>query len=528
MNKQLIRVFDTTLRDGQQCPGAGMSLEDNIEYARLAKQVGVDVLEAGFPSASSLDFKIVNLIAEEYSQDKSCPYVAALCQLREQQIDKTIEALAPVTAIGKGYLHVYLPVDPELMQASLGDYANDKDKMLKDLNRLVQRSVDAGLKVEFSPEGYSRMGENFDFVTDTIRAVVSAGASVINCPDTIGGACKWQGEDYFVEKMKQHAEIIKKEFPQQEVTWSAHCHNDFGLALDNTMNSVFLGPVRQIEGCFNGVGERAGNASLEQCIMYLDCFGKNNVSDQHFYTEIKKEHIKTISDFVSEKMLPRQPHWPVSGENSAKHSSGGHTNAIINNPLAYQPFDPADVGNSISFMFGPLSGGNHAKNIIVEAGYICEDSEKVAIGQYIKDYYQDRRKGITDRELLEAYLDYRKPIKVQRFNYKHLDDQSTLRLEGDFFDKKESSLIKFEEDDSALATLHKAITQHMTGLTISNYKSEAMSQGIEAVSQSKIIVEFKDKQYDGLGEDKNILISAFKALIDATNQAYIAEHFKVD
>ncbi len=526
MNKQAIKIFDTTLRDGQQCPGAGMSLENNLKYAQLAKQVGVDVLEAGFPSASSLDFKIVNQIAIEYSQDPSSPFVAALCQLREAQVDKTIEALSPAIDSGKAYLHVYLPVDPQLMPASLGDYANDKPKILKDLNYLVKKSVDSGLKVEFSPEGYSRMAENFDFVTDTIRAVVDAGASVINCPDTIGGACKWEGEDYFVEKMKQHAEIIRKEFPEHSVTWSAHCHNDFGLALDNTMNAVFDGPVRQIEGCFNGIGERAGNVSLEQSIMYLQCFGKNNVIDNHFYTNIKTEEIQIISDFVSEHMLPRQAHWPVSGENAAKHSSGGHTNAIIKNPLAYQPFDPAQVGKEISFVFGPMSGGNHAQNIIQKKGFVCQDDEKQIISQYIKEFYQERRKGITDDELVDAYLDFRQPIKVKGFSYKRSDDQSSLRLDGRFFNQNESFKIDYQGNDSALAALHKAISNHMPDLSIETYKSEALSQGITAISQSKIIIEYKNRQYSGIGEDQDIEISALKALIDAANQAYIDIHFK--
>ena len=406
MPKQQIKIFDTTLRDGQQCPGAGMSFDKNIEYALLAAQVGIDVLEAGFPSASRSEFMIVNTIALELAKMKSHTVVAGLCQLREQQIDKTIEALQPAKTNGRARLHTYLPVDPQLMESSLGEYAKQHNQIIKDVYRFIKKAVNEGLEVEFSPEGYSRMGNNFDFVTDVIRAAVSAGAAIINCPDTIGGACKLQGNDYFVEKMNRHAAIISQEFPAKQMTWSVHCHNDLGLALDNTMNAVFFGPATQIEGCFNGIGERAGNVALEQCIMYIKQFGNIQENCKQFFTAINTKMLKAISDFVGQHMLIRQPHWPITGENAMKHSSGGHTNAMLKNPLSYQPFDPAEIGGEISFLFGPSSGGNHAKAIIEKFGQACSDNEKSSVAQYIKNYYPDRRKGITDRELMKAYFAY--------------------------------------------------------------------------------------------------------------------------
>ncbi len=410
-NKNHIRVFDTTLRDGQQCPGAGMSFERNLEYARLACELHVDVLEAGFPSASHLDFEIVHSIAEEIAHLDYKPVVAALCQMREEQVLRTIESLRPLIPLGLARLHVYLAVAPELMPISLGDLSQHYNQMIAGLYKLTKLAVDSGCQVEFSPEGYSRMRANFDFTTELFRAAVDAGATVINCPDTIGGASEWQGKEYFVEKMKNHAQIINKEFPNNNIIWSTHCHNDFGLAVQNTLNAVFNGPARQIEGCINGIGERAGNAALEQCIMLIEQFGEQVNQDEPFYTNIVTEKLQEISDFVSEYMLPRQPHYPITGENAAKHSSGGHTNAILKNPRAYQPFDPKKIGKEISFLFGPMSGGNHAKAIIEKFGYICTDDEKSEITQYIKDYYRQRRKGITDEELIECYLKYRKEQK---------------------------------------------------------------------------------------------------------------------
>lgn len=521
-----ILIFDSTLRDGQQCPGAGMSFENNLAYARLASDLGVDVLEAGFPSASKLDFEIVNEIATELASRDTAPTVAGLCQLRDEQIDITIEALLPATAKKRARLHVYVPVDPELMEVSLGALAKKKDVIQKHVFEFSKRAVDAGLEVEFSPEGYSRQGKNFDFVTDLIFAAVEAGVTVINCPDTIGGACQFQGEEYFVNKMTKHAELVDQKFPNNQVIWSAHCHNDFGLAVQNSINAVFNGPARQIEGCFAGVGERAGNAALEQCILIIKHFA---TGDEPFYTDINTEKLHQVCSFVGKNMLPMQPHWPVSGTNATKHSSGGHTNAILKNPLAYQPFDPKEVGREISFLFGPLSGGNHAKAIIEERGYACEDSDKAAVAQSIKEQYKERRKGITDDELFQGYFDYRKPINVNSFDYSRSSNRSEIILQGRFFDQKGEIREVHEGPDSALAALKKAIAKQFGDFFIQSHRSESEGKGIEAKSVSSIVISVGTEEgpvFEGIGIDQDIEISAMKALINAVNTAYVDTNFK--
>ena len=410
-DKQQVYIFDTTLRDGQQSPGAGMSFEDNLAYAQHANNLGIDILEAGFPSASKYDFKIVQAISKKMAEQKSNMKIAALCQLREEQVIKTMESLEFSKDQKKAIVHTYVPVDPNLMKASLGQKANNYNDIINQVNKLIKIATDSGFEAEFTPEGYSKIENNFDFTTDVIRAAVDAGANIINCPDTIGGACKWQGDNYFVNNMQKHADIISKEFPNKDIIWSTHCHNDLGLALDNSMNAVFNGPARQIEGCINGIGERAGNVAIEQCVLLIDKFGDSANSKNSFYTNANLKYIKQISDFVADKMLPRQPHWPISGDNAAKHTSGGHTNAILKNPEVYQPFDPKTVGDDIRFSFGPLSGSNHAKSIIEKHGFTCSDQEKVQITQTIKDMYYNRRKGITDEEFMEGYNKYIKSSK---------------------------------------------------------------------------------------------------------------------
>lgn len=527
--KKEIKVFDTTLRDGQQCPGAAMSFNNNIRYFKLASKLKVDVVEAGFPAASGLDFEIVKTIAEESSGLKNGPVIAALCQLREEQVLKTIEALKPATLANKARLHTYVPVDPQLMKASLGSFK--QEKIVNDVFDMVKIAREAGVEVQFSPEGYSRMGENFDFTLELIMAAVEAGATVINCPDTIGGASSLEGAGYFVEHMKKHSAIIENTYPDKQITWSVHCHNDFGLAVQNTVNALFDGPATQFEGCINGIGERAGNASIEQIMMIINQFGANRVDrcDRKEYSmRADLNVIQEISDFVSEHMLSRQPHWPITGENAARHSSGGHTNAILKNPMAYQPFDPEVTGKEISFTFGPLSGGNHAKSIIEKFGFICSDKEKASIAQFIKTESKERRKGISDNELIGYYIDYRKPIRVNSVDYSKVGDKSSVTITGEFFGKQGTFSESCVGKNSALQALKILIEKEFGTTRVIHNESYSDSTGINAMSVAKIILEDQSGlRTVGVAKSHDIEISALEAFIDAVNKSFVERHFSV-
>jgi 2-isopropylmalate synthase len=526
--KQQIFVFDTTLRDGQQSPGAGMSFDDNLLYAQHAHELGIDILEAGFPAASQNDYLIVNAIATTMMEQKSQMVISALCQLREEQIIRTMEALQPSLKSDKARLHTYIPVDPELMQASLEKEFDNYAKIISDVYRLVKLAVDTGFEVEFSAEGYSRLQNNFDFVSDVFRASVSAGARVINCPDTIGGASRWQDSNYFVVNMKKHANIIRREFPSRDIIWSAHCHNDLGLALDNTMTAIFNGPARQIEGCINGVGERAGNVSLEQCLMVIDQFGHCVNSNFTFFTNAKLEKLTQISNFIAEKMLARQPHWPITGENAARHSSGGHTNAILKNPMSYQPFDPKRVGNEISFVFGPLSGSNHAMDILLKSGFRCCKKEKSYIAHAIKTQYADRRKGITDEELIIAYQEYCSPIKVENIDYaKDGLGNTTIFIKGKFFSDIDVKLL-YKGENSALAAIDSAVKKYMPLIEIIDYRSNSCSGNtVNSKCNSTIVVKIGTETYIGKAIDADINIAAIKAYINAVNVAYVNTYYRI-
>ena len=523
-----IHLFDTTLRDGQQCPGAGMEFSENLAYAELTVAAGIDVLEIGFPAAGQEDFNIVHEISSQYSSPNSHTTFAALAQLRQAQVETTIKALEPAKAFKQARVHLYLPVSPYLMKSSLGSMANKTNILLQDVYKMVKLAFDAGMEVEFSPEGYSQQGDNFNFTTEVIFAAIEAGASIINCPDTIGGACELQGDNYFVAQMNKHAALVRERFPERNIRWSAHCHNDFGLALSNSMQAVFKGPARQVEGCFNGVGERAGNVALEQVVMYIDQFGQLPNLKQAFNCRFNKKYLQEISNFLSDKMLPRQPHWPITGDNAARHTSGGHTNAILNDPLAYQPFDPRLIGKSISFVFGPLSGGNHAKNIIEKYGYRCDDHEKAKIAQFIKDFYSDRRKGITDKELVNSYLIYRKPIKINDLDYKKDSKGIKLSFNGVLFDKTGTINLSYQNQGSVMSAIFHEIQNNIADLSIAHYESKALGKGINAKSES--IVQVKDSENnrsEAKFQDYDIELSGLYALVEAVNNYYIDKHFRL-
>jgi 2-isopropylmalate synthase len=527
MQEEPVSIFDTTLREGQSCPGAGMSLEANLEYARCAVRFGVNVLEVGFPSSSTLDFHTVSTVVHEMASEGSGPTLAALSPLCEQAIDRTLEALAPAVAQGKGRLHLYIPIDLQLLNFSTRNAPGCTEDVLKLLDLQISKIVEDGAEVQFTPQGYSRPGSNEQFLTEMIQVAVGAGAGIVNCPDTVGCAYPFEGENYFVNRMRAHAALIQEKFPERHIVWSTHCHNDFGLALANTLNAVFHGPVRQVQGCFNGIGERAGNAPLEQIVLALKHF-IDRAQERKFTTTVKPIYIQQISDFVSQQMLPRQPHWPISGENAARYSSREQAEAFLRENKAYQPFEPEDTGNKVTLLFNHQSGGAHVQAIISSAGFACDDVESSAIADYVKLKYEERRKGITDAEVIKAYFEYRKPIHIESFDYSKTSGRAQLILNGRFFQEEGALEFAGIGEDSVLAVLQVAIERYQPGYEIASHQSQSEGRDISAQSVSRIVISNSEGvEFIGIGKDRDIEIAALKALIDATNAAYIDQHYRL-
>ncbi len=530
-----VEITDTTLRDGQQSPWAWMTYQQNIEYAKMianAMRWWDHILEAWFPSASNTEWRIVNDIAKETSWIENSPKISSLSQLKEEQIEQTIKALEPAKSSGKGRIHTFFPVDPILMEASVWIQHSDhkkKNEIIEKVFKLCKLAKDEDMEVQFSPEGYSRMQNNwknnFDFVTQLIKASIEWGARIINCPDTIWEASRFE-EDYFINQIKRHNQIIQEAYGSMPITWSVHCHDDFWLAVANSKEALFdpESPVTQVEWTINWVGERAGNASIEEIVMIINHFGNKH----WIYTEFDLKSLKKLSDFVATYMLPRQPHKAIVWDNASTHSSGIHVNAIEKDPTSYQPFDPKKVWSKITTLFGPSSGSNHAKKIIEKSGYSFPEEKRYELFHYIKDYWQEKRKGITDEELMEAFFEYIKPIKIQDIDYskQHNKDGHTVSVfvEWDIFGEKtiENTI---PSENSPLYALKAKLDEFVSWYDITNYQSHSEGKWADAVSVSNIEIS-NWWEYVWKWKDKDIEKSALKALIEAYNNAYIQQKYK--
>lgn len=262
--------------------------------------------------------------------------------------------------------------------------------------------------------------------------------------------------------------------------------------------------------------------------MYIKTFGQTNQTSPELrqcQTQCLPKHIRQISDFVGQHMLPRQPHWPISGDNAAKHSSGGHTNAILKNAHVYQPFKPSDVGQNISFVFGPLSGSNHAQSIIHKHGYICDHNERQQITQFIKDFHTNRRKGLTDKEFMQAYFAYRAPIKVNKINFEKIKGERHFTMQANVFNQEQQIDLICKDNDTATTALHRFLTDNFVPFKIQSYRSESKEPGRHAQAHATISIVADNDFFQGKAQHRDIESAALKALVDAYNHLLIEKNY---
>ena len=325
MKKNRIIIFDTTLRDGEQCPGASMTLREKLEVARQLARLKVDVIEGGFPVISEGDFTAVSTIAKEIKG----PTIAGLARCVPKDIEAAGKAVAP--AGSKGRIHVFLATSKLHREFKLGKAQN---QIIKLAVEGVKRACDLAADVEFSPEDGSRTEP--DFLAEVCQAVVDAGATTVNIPDTVG----WAVPGQFGELIG-HLHASVPEFKTGKAVISVHCHNDLGMAVANSLAAVENG-ARQIECTVNGIGERAGNAALEELVMALK-------TREDYYKNLKCG-IKTKEIVKSSRLVSRMSSFVVQrnksivGENAFAHSSGIHQDGIIKKRETYEIMDPQDVG----------------------------------------------------------------------------------------------------------------------------------------------------------------------------------------
>ncbi len=373
----VVRIFDTTLRDGEQSPGFSMKTDEKIRMARQLAKLGVDTIEAGFPISSRGDLEAVQAVAREV---RDVP-IAALARAKKLDIDAAVEALKPAAA---SRLHIFLATSDLHLQVKLN---MTREQALEAIGSMIRYGRQEVADVEFSAEDAGRT--DIDYLCQVCKTAVDAGATILNLPDTVGYAVP---EEYG-EMFRRVREFLGD---AQGVTLSAHCHDDLGLAVANSLAAIRAG-VRQIECTINGIGERAGNASLEEIAVALavrkESFGVT--------TNIKLEHLFPASRMLTEITGAQvAPNKAVVGANAFAHEAGIHQDGIIKNPSTYEIISPETVGvPSRSLVMGKHSGRNALRVSLRDLGFEATDAELAEIYRRVTAL-ADESKSVRPRDIL--------------------------------------------------------------------------------------------------------------------------------
>jgi 2-isopropylmalate synthase len=373
----VVRMFDTTLRDGEQSPGFSMKTDEKIRMARQLAKLGVDTIEAGFPISSHGDLEAVQAVAREV---RDVP-IAALARAKKLDIDAAVEALKPAAA---SRLHIFLATSDLHLQVKLN---MTREQALEAIGSMIRYGRQQVAEVEFSAEDAGRT--DIDYLCQVCKTAVDAGATILNLPDTVGYAVP---EEYG-EMFRRVREFLGD---AQGVTLSAHCHDDLGLAVANSLAAIRAG-VRQIECTINGIGERAGNASLEEIAVALavrkESFGVT--------TNIKLEHLFPASRMLTEITGAQvAPNKAVVGANAFAHEAGIHQDGIIKNPSTYEIISPETVGvPSRSLVMGKHSGRNALRVSLRDLGFEATDAELAEIYRRVTAL-ADESKSVRPRDIL--------------------------------------------------------------------------------------------------------------------------------
>jgi 2-isopropylmalate synthase len=387
MEKARVTVFDTTLRDGEQSPGCSMNQQEKLRLAHQLDRLGVDVIEAGFPIASEGDFASVKAIAEVVRR----PIIAGLARACRPDIERAWEALQHAA---RPRIHVFLATSDIHLQYKL---RISRDQCVAQARESICLAKSLCDDVEFSPEDATRTDP--DFLCRVLDAVVEAGATTLNIPDTVG----YTVPSEFGELISMIRRCVKG---VEHVTISAHCHNDLGMAVANALAAVAAG-ARQVECTINGIGERAGNASLEEIVMAMrvrpDCYP--------YETGIASEQIFAASQMLSEITgVPVQPNKAITGRNAFAHEAGIHQDGVLKNPLTYEIMTPKSVGVPDSKLVLGKHSGRHALSMRCEQlGY---QFDRRALDDIYRRFVRlaDKIKHVEDHHLLELIRDTHKPM----------------------------------------------------------------------------------------------------------------------
>jgi 2-isopropylmalate synthase len=494
-----ILIFDTTLRDGEQSPGCSMNTKEKVELAKQLARLGVDVLEAGFPIASQDDFEAVRAIAQSL---KGGPIIAGLARAKDTDIDRAWEAVRPAE---RPRIHTFIATSEIHIKYKL---KSTPEEVLEAAVAAVKRAKGYTEDVEFSAEDAHRT--NQDFLCRVVEAAVRAGATTINIPDTVGYGLPWE----FGERIR---DLMNRVPGMERVVMSAHCHNDLGLGVANSLEAIRAG-ARQIECTINGIGERAGNASLEELVMALRTRRDLMKFDTGIHTEEIYRTSKLLQSITGVKV---QPNKAIVGANAFAHEAGIHQHGVLQDPLTYEIMTPESVGVPKSqLVLGKHSGRHAFKKRLQELGVeLSEEDLNKAFGRF-KDLC-DRKKEIFDEDLL-ALVEDELLATSEGYTLEHLQFTSgtnivptaTVRLKLQEELRQESGW-----GDGPVDAAYKAIDliTKIPGKLL-EYQIRAITAGKDALGEVTTAVEIEGERVVGKGSSTDVIEASVRAYLNAINK----------
>ena len=499
MSKEHLVIFDTTLRDGEQSPGASMTRDEKLRIAKVLEKLKVDVIEAGFAVSSPGDFEAVKSIAETVRDSTVC----SLSRAVKGDIERAAEALRNAAS---GRIHTFIATSPIHMEYKL---QMQPDEVLAQAVSAVSLARNLAGEVEFSLEDGSRT--EFDFMCRIIEAVIDAGASTINIPDTVGYG---EPDEYGAMIGRVIANVPNAD----KAIFSVHCHNDLGLAVANSLSAVMHG-ARQVECTINGLGERAGNASLEEIVMAIRTRRDRYPVD----TRIDTTQIMAASRLVSSITgFPVQPNKAIVGANAFAHESGIHQDGVLKYRETYEIMRAEDVGwGANRLVLGKLSGRAAFASRLEQLGITFDSKEELAEAFARFKVLADKKREIYDEDLQALVSEVQADDAHEKYALADLEVVSktgrlphaklTLRVEGQ--ERRVES-----DGDGAVDAIFKAIeVQANSDTNLQLYSVNAVTEGTEAQGEVTVRLEKGGRIVNGQGADTDVLVASAKAYLDALN-----------
>ncbi|MCS6805556.1 MAG: 2-isopropylmalate synthase [Acidobacteriota bacterium] len=497
-----ITIFDTTLRDGEQSPGASMNVEEKLKMARQLQALGVDVIEAGFPISSDEDFEAVRAIARQIRG----PIIAGLARATRIDIERAWEALADAA---RPRIHTFIATSDIHLEYKL---KKTREQVLEEARQAVRLAKSFTEDVEFSAEDATRT--DLDYLCQVVQAVIEEGATTVNIPDTVGYTIPTEFT-HIITTLRQRVPNIDR------CTLSVHCHNDLGLAVANSIAAIQAG-ARQVECTINGIGERAGNASLEEIVMALRV--RHDLLP--FTTGIHTEQIYKTSQLLSNITgIMVQPNKAIVGKNAFAHEAGIHQHGVLSNKLTYEIMTPESVGvRQSTLVLGKHSGRHALKQRFEEMGYQLSRAElDKAYKLFTK--LADRKKEVFEEDLIAILQDGLRDIPetyalrlVQALAGNHKPSTATVVLERDG-----QVFVQSATGDGPVAAAYEAIDQ-ITGLRgqVVDYTIRSVSRGRDAVGEVFVHVDFDGRMFTGKAASTDIVDASARAYLHSVNKLMYA------